>query len=174
MSPIHQPTCHCHCHINQPVTVTVTSTCDYHCHINCHIINLSLMINQSCQPITVLSLSLIYHHQPTVTRSTHMDTKTITKPCTSTINHVTMYHTMYINHVHQPVPYHASTMYHTMYIPCTSTMYLIHVPRICLTPCTKDVPQTCTNASTRYQRHDHQQVTKMYLKPCASSMCQHP
>jgi len=53
------------------------------------------MINQSS------NLSRIYHHQPTITKSTHMDTKTITKPCTST---------MYIN------------LYHTMHQPYTSTM----------------------------------------------------
>jgi hypothetical protein len=173
MSPIHQPTCHYHCHINQPITpivtltchyhchinqpitVIVTSTCDYHCHINQPVIvmshkpmtttvtstNLSLSLSQSLQPVT--------NDQLTITISTCMDIKTITKPCTSTMYqpctitmYINLYHimhhhvpnltipctsTMYTNpvpyHVHQPVPC-TSTMYRNLY----HTMYINHVP----------------------------------------------
>jgi hypothetical protein len=115
-----------------------------------------ITVTLSHQPITI-TLSLIYHHQPTITRSSHMDTKINTKPCTSTISHVHQpftipcinhvpYHTMYQpcidhvpkpipSHVHQPctstinhVPYHASTMYINLY----HTMYqpcIDHVPK---------------------------------------------
>jgi hypothetical protein len=55
-----------------------------------------------------------------------MDTKTITKQCTSTINQ-NLYHTMYI----KPAPYHASTMYqnlyHTMYINLYHTIHINHL-----------------------------------------------
>jgi hypothetical protein len=92
------------------VTITVTST------------NLSLSPS--------LSLSLIYHHQlDPLTCIPKPSPNHVRQPCTSTINHV-----------HQIVPYHASTMYHTKYInhvhQCTSYMYqeysLHHAPNMCL------------------------------------------
>jgi hypothetical protein len=77
----------------------------------CHI-NQNLMINQSSNLSLSMSLSMIYHRQPTITRSTHMDTKTITISCTSTMYH-NLYHTMHqscIDHVQKPiqknVPHH--------------------------------------------------------------------
>jgi hypothetical protein len=119
------------------------------------------------------------YHQPC--------TSTCTIPCINHVyqNHQPPYHVHQPCTITYTIPY-TSTMYHTKYInhdtniakyvhtnPCTITslmylnmyqhhqdMHLIHVPRICLTPCTKDVPQTYTNASTRYQRHDHHIINK--------------
>ena len=98
-----------------------------------------IIVTLSHQPITI-TLSLIYHHQTTITRSSHMDTKIITKPCTSTISHVHQPCTIpCINHVHQPVPYHVSTMHR----PCTKT-YTIPRTSTCTIPCTSTMYQTCT------------------------------
>jgi hypothetical protein len=117
------------------------------------------MINQSFNMLLSLSLSLslIYHHQLTITKSTHMDTKTITKMCikpyaikhmstmcqnlyhiinqpyTSTKYH-NLYHTMHINHVPEPVPYNQlhQPCTKTCIIPCISTMYqnLYHIMHV--------------------------------------------
>jgi len=121
-----------------------------------------IIVTLSHQPITI-TLSLIYHHQTTITRSSHMDTKIITKPCTSTISHVHQPCTIpCINHVHQPVPYHVSTMHRpctkTYTIPRTSTMYhTMHQP--CTSTCT--IP--CINhASTMYQNLYHPTYINLY------------
>jgi hypothetical protein len=136
-------------------------------------INQSSNFSLSMSPSLSLSMSLKYHHQPTITRSTHMDTKTITIPCTSTI-YQNLYHTMYIN------PYHTMyiNLYHTMHKPCISTMYqnlchtiyINHAPK----PVPYHVPTSLRSASNNAPYH-HQLIASpryvsispiMYHKIC--------
>jgi hypothetical protein len=85
-----------------------------------------------------------------------MDTKTITKPCTSIINHV-----------HQPVNHQPCTSTYT--IP---TMYINHVPyhvhQPCINPYQVHQPCTISCTSTMYQTSTCTNITKT----CTSYMYQ--
>jgi hypothetical protein len=117
------------------------------------------------------------------------------QPCTSTcinlhinLYHTTstnLYHTMYqpciktcTNHVHQPIPYHASTMYHTSTCTnitktCTSYMYQEyashHAPNMCLKHI--PMPQQDTKGITITSSTSNQDVPQtMCLKHVPTSI----
>jgi hypothetical protein len=134
--------------------------------------NLSLSMSLSLP----LSLSPIYHHQPTVIRSTHMDTKTITITCTSSM-YKNLYHTMYINHLPEHVPYNVPKPipYH-IHQPCTvsrtSTMY-----QTCTISCINyepyHVPRPPRSASNNVPYHHHLMNQNQYHNMCLNHIPYH-
>jgi hypothetical protein len=189
------------CHCIQPVTIILSIYPTYHCQHVQHVtvtdtqpdipmtpLITNTFLYQACTKITnIASQDMCINHVPNHVPN-HQPV-----PYQSSIVYHNLYHNKCINHAPTPIPCTSvHHLYHTMYQQCISNIY--HITQSCHTPYTirytkqvlsmvyldqvltssSDVSHTYTNTSTRYQRKHHQHVTKMYLKQCASIMCQHP